>query len=256
MSQQEKLRESDFSSRLREARQILGITQESLAKQWGVEGNYIYILESGRRGFPRKWQIKVIELEEMVSKKISAKKMLSVGPEIRSGNLLLREEEKENRLSLSDRGAEQGDVRMGALLESGPLRQVPVVGFVAGANMLLNRKFDYTDMANQIEENFTTDSKDPNALGLIVEGDSMDPEYQEGDRIVVAPNAEPRNRDVVVARLAEEGSAMLKRFFRTGPEGKTIRLESTNPNYAPIIKEISEFRFIYPVVDMRRKPRR
>lgn len=135
-------------------------------------------------------------------------------------------------------------------------RRVPVVGFVAGANVLSNRAFNYSDLAAQIEEEVETDSKDPNALGLIVEGDSMEPEYLAGDRIVVAPNAEPRNRDVVVARLKDEGSAWLKRFFRTGPEGKTIRLESTNPHYPPIVKELSEFRFIYPVVEMQRKARR
>jgi SOS-response transcriptional repressor LexA len=135
-------------------------------------------------------------------------------------------------------------------------RKVPVVGFVAGADLLSNRAFNYSDLANQIEEEIPTESKDPNALGLIVEGDSMDPEYQAGDRIVIAPNAEPRNRDVVVARLKEEGAAMLKRFFRTGPEGKTVRLESTNRDYPPIVREISDFRFIYPVVEMQRKARR
>jgi SOS-response transcriptional repressor LexA len=152
-----------------------------------------------------------------------------------------------------------GDVRAAAIQEVATYRgrrKVPVVGFVAGANFLSGRGFNYSDLANQIEEDIETDSKDPNALGLIVEGDSMEPEYLAGDRIIVAPNAEPRNRDVVVARLLEEGSAMLKRFFRTGSEGKTIRLESTNPHYPPITKEISDFRFIYPVVEMQRKARR
>lgn len=251
MGQQENVRDTDFSSRLREARQMLGISQESLGKSWEVDGNYIYILESGRRGFPKKWQIKVIELEEEVRKKIADKSLRRNRGEQGSESMVMREGVNDFRLSEED----SGDVKPG-VFEAGVMKKVPVVGFVAGANFLLNRAFNYTDMANQIEEKIETDTKDPNALGLIVEGDSMDPEYQEGDRIVVAPNAEARNRDVVVARLMEEGSAMLKRFYRTGPEGKTIRLESTNPNYSPIIRERSEFRFIYPVVDMRRKPRR
>lgn len=136
-----------------------------------------------------------------------------------------------------------------------PKRRVPVVGFVAGADVLSDRAFNYSDLANQIEEDIETESKDPNALGLIVEGDSMDPEFQAGDRVIVAPNAEPRNKDIVVARTGE-GAAMLKRLFRSGLEGKTIRLESTNPDYLPIVKEATEFRFIYPVIEMRRKLRR
>jgi phage repressor protein C with HTH and peptisase S24 domain len=93
-------------------------------------------------------------------------------------------------------------------------RKAPVVGFVAGADLLSNRSFNYSDLSYQIEETIETDCRDPNALGLIVEGDSMEPEYLAGDRIIVAPNSEPRNRDIVVARLVEDGAAMLKRFFQ------------------------------------------
>lgn len=148
-----------------------------------------------------------------------------------------------------------GDVRPEFGVHYRAPRRVPVVGFVAGADFLCNRKFDYSDMANQIEDEIETTSKDPNALGLIVEGDSMYPEIKAGDKIVVAPNAEPRNDDVVVARLAEEGSAIIKRFHRSGPEGRTIRLESTNKHYADIVKDITEFRFIYPVVKIERTRR-
>lgn len=241
MSQQEKVRNSNFSSRLRAAREFLGITQENLGKAWGLTGDYIYMLESGRKPFPKKWELKVIELEDEVRKK--------TGFDLAE---LTGEKGAENILSIGDRL--EGDVR---LADSAPPylapRQVPVVGYVAGANMLSNRAFNFGDMANQIEDYFTTECRDPNALALIVEGDSMHPEIQAGDWIVVAPNSEPRHGKPAVARLKEEGSAVLKRFFRSGLEGRTIRLESTNPDYQPIVKDITEFQFIYPVVDLKRR---
>jgi len=82
----------------------------------------------------------------------------------------------------------------------------------------------------------------------------MEPDFREGDLIVFAPNSEPRNGDFVVARYSD-GGVVFKRFQRTGAEGAIILLESLNPNYAPIEKPLTEFRFIYPAVDMKRKLR-
>ncbi|HEX7861043.1 MAG TPA: S24 family peptidase [Verrucomicrobiae bacterium] len=160
----------------------------------------------------------------------------------------------ENLLSKSDSVSREGPLNE---VRTDPMvyrvkRKVPVVGYVAGANFLSDRSFNYADIANQIEEYIETTSRDPNAVALIVEGDSMEPQICAGDKIVVAPNSEPRNGKPVVARLAKEGSVVIKIFHRSGPEGKTIRLESRNKEYSDIVKDISEFRFIYPVVKVER----
>lgn len=145
----------------------------------------------------------------------------------------------------------------GAQYHAAPLkktRSVPVVSW-AGCAAIGDRGLDFTDSATQIAEHVETETWDPNAFGLIAEGDSMTPEIMPGDRLVFAPNEEPRNGDVVVARL-KTGAVLVKRFRRVGPEGKKVRLESTHPEYPAKEYGMDEFRFIYPAVDLKRKMRR
>ena len=127
-------------------------------------------------------------------------------------------------------------------------RLVPVVSWArAGAAS------DYADLCTQIDEWVQTDCQDPNAFALIIEGDSMEPDFRAGDRVVFAPNSEPRNGDFVVARLKENMGVLFKQFRRTGPEGRLIRLESLNINYTTQEHAVESFHFIYPVVGQFRK---
>ena len=47
-------------------------------------------------------------------------------------------------------------------------------------------------------------TKDENAFALRVIGDSMEPEFREGDIVIVSPNTEPVNGDFVIAKVAGE----------------------------------------------------
>ena len=132
-----------------------------------------------------------------------------------------------------------------------PIRRVPVVSWgAAGA------AHDYADLANQLDQSVESTCRDANAFALIVEGDSMEKEIFAGDIVIFSPNNEPRNGDIVVARLADDQGVLLKRFRRIGPEGKMIRLESTNPEYEPREFPAVAFRFIYPAVELKRQLRR
>ncbi len=90
------------------------------------------------------------------------------------------------------------------------------------------------------------ETKGPNAFALIVEGDSMEPRFHAGGRVVFAPNSEPRNGNFVVACLREVFGVLFKVFRRKGREGQIIRLESLNPEYPP-----DAFRFIYTAVEAK-----
>jgi phage repressor protein C with HTH and peptisase S24 domain len=83
----------------------------------------------------------------------------------------------------------------------------------------------------------------------------MEPEINAGDRVVVAPNLEARNGDVVLAKLAH-GGVMLKKFYRRGPEGKTIHLKSENTDYPDLEFSAAEFAFVYPAMEFKRLMRR
>jgi phage repressor protein C with HTH and peptisase S24 domain len=231
---------------LEKLREERGLSRRTLAEKAASAYSTIYNFEKGIAGvsddlLKRLAEVLAVRPEDILPLDAIARPVKRPGNHLSGPDMALRE-------------TFTGEVREFKVDYRTP-RRVPVVGFVAGADFLGNRAFNYSDMASQIEDEIETTSKDPNALGLIVEGDSMYPEIKAGDRIVVAPNSEPRNDDVVVARLEEDGAAIIKRFRRSGPEGRTIHLESTNKHYADIVKDVTAFRFIYPVVKIERTRR-
>jgi SOS-response transcriptional repressor LexA len=129
-------------------------------------------------------------------------------------------------------------------------RDIPVVSWAAAGAAR-----DYQDLATQIDETVASHVTDPNAFAIILEGDSMEPEFHAGDRVVVAPNLEARIGDAVLVKLTD-GRVFFKWFHRTGPEGKTIRLSSENSNYAPMEFSGAEVQFVYPALEFKRLMRR
>jgi phage repressor protein C with HTH and peptisase S24 domain len=69
-----------------------------------------------------------------------------------------------------------------------------------------------------------------NVYALEITGDSMEPVYRRGDRIVVAPGMTVRKGDRVVART-KEGEVLAKVLGRMTE--RTVELLSLNPSYAP-----------------------
>jgi phage repressor protein C with HTH and peptisase S24 domain len=124
--------------------------------------------------------------------------------------------------------------------------KAPVVSWASAG-----RGGSYADLADFLEEWVETDCKDANKYALIVEGDSMEPRFSPGDRIVVAPNVEARNGNVVVARVRETGQVFFKLFHET-TKGM-VRLTSYNPAYPPLEFSKEDFRFIHPVYSSTKK---
>ncbi len=69
-----------------------------------------------------------------------------------------------------------------------------------------------------------------NVYALEITGDSMEPVYRAGDRIVVQPGAELRRGDRIVARTTD-GEVLAKQLGRRN--NRTIELLSLNPDYEP-----------------------
>lgn len=67
---------------------------------------------------------------------------------------------------------------------------------------------------------------DQHAYALEVSGDSMEPLYRDGDRVIVSPAASVRRGDRVVVRTTE-GEVMVKQLVRL--TAKRIELASLNP---------------------------
>lgn len=80
---------------------------------------------------------------------------------------------------------------------------------------------------------------------LEVQGDSMEPLYREGDRIVVSPTEQVRRGDRVVVKT-RDGEVMAKILHRQ--TGKQIELRSLNPAYEPRIFELVDIEWIARII--------
>ncbi len=208
---------------LRKMRKALRLTQMELAHLLGIHRTYLVLIEKGKKiPSPRLQRF----IDEFIYK---------------------AEKESENRNPLSISRTFPG---LSMTPQPVSARRVPIVSWATAGDAK-----DHQDLATQIDEYVETNSKDSNAFAVIIEGDSMENKFYAGDRVVFAPNLEPRNGDAVLAKLAD-GRVFFKWYHRTGPEGTKIKLSSENPNYGPMEFAREEIQFIYPAWEVKRLLRR
>lgn len=133
-------------------------------------------------------------------------------------------------------------------------RKIPVVSWTTAG---LAHSFE--DLANQIDELVDATTKDPNAFAIEVVGDSMEGEVHPGDRVVLEPNREASSGDMAYVRFTDEagGGGTLKWFYRTGQEGRVIRLVAENPEWPTTEHPVQTVKFAYPVHNViRNRPRK
>ena len=80
---------------------------------------------------------------------------------------------------------------------------------------------------NHFAVDFPTNSHDQ-IYALEIQGDSMEPLYRDGDRIIVSPTSSIRRGDRVVVRTVE-GEVLAKVLARQ--TAKVLELESINPQH-------------------------
>ncbi len=121
----------------------------------------------------------------------------------------------------------------------------PVLGEVAAGNPLTI----YPDAINTVE--LPTIARMPKDSFLLrVKGDSLKDAYIfSGDIVIVNPNLEPKNGQIVVAIL--DDAAVVKRFYK---KRNGIELVSENPEYKPILidKKYPSFKVVGIVVGVYR----
>lgn len=139
--------------------------------------------------------------------------------------------------------------------EDPPRFSVPTAALAAagtGIECFDDLPFDENDLTE-------TDCSYPKARAVIIRGDSMEPDYPAGTRVIVTPGIGPDNGSLVVANL-KKGGIVFKRLYlpkgaplmdscEDGPsQGDTtpIELRSLNPKYAPKRYTRRDFYWIYP----------
>jgi phage repressor protein C with HTH and peptisase S24 domain len=107
--------------------------------------------------------------------------------------------------------------------------RVPVIGYAQAGQAGFFDDLGYPKGVGWDEVEFP-DLPDPNAYGLEISGDSMEPMYRDGDIIVVSPGAQIRRGDRVVLKT-KAGEIMAKELVRQ--TANRIDLRSLNPAHAP-----------------------
>lgn len=132
------------------------------------------------------------------------------------------------------------------------IRYAPVLNYVqAGAFTEIgdNGYDEYLPYSNKKVSN--------NAYWLIVKGDSMAPNFQEGDLLLVDSNRQPKSGDYVIAKIINENEATFKRYKVCGFDEKLnieyFQLIALNEFYSPIDSRYKPFTVLGVVVEYKRK---
>lgn len=94
---------------------------------------------------------------------------------------------------------------------------------------------------------------DPDAFAARVVGDSMDPDYREGDIVVFSPMRDIASGDDCFARLSCGDESTFKRvYFEQDGARELIRLQPVNSAYAPRVLDREDVAGLYRAVHVMR----
>jgi SOS-response transcriptional repressor LexA len=132
---------------------------------------------------------------------------------------------------------------------AGQVRQIPIVSWViAGKWEEICDAFQPGDADEWIE----SEMKAPNIFALRVKGDSMEPEFQEDDIIIVKPHVKGEHNDYVVVKN-EDDEATFKQLKKYG---KARILHPLNPKYPDIeLSDKVQYKIVGKVVEKIKRKR-
>lgn len=108
------------------------------------------------------------------------------------------------------------------------LRRIPILSSVQASHF---REVVQAEHDEQTEYIYT-DSKDRDAFAMRVHGDCMEPEFKEGEIVIINPNAQYDHNDFVLAMDRRDFHCTLKQFKNYG-DGN-LNLHPWNPKYDDI----------------------
>lgn len=250
----------DLGAAIRARRLALGLSLEALSARAGCAKSYLSTIENGRRAHPP---------SEEVVRRIAA--ALETEPERllrlarwQATPALIREEvgqmQAQNHLAgrlvslLRQNGLDSAhasgelrrlvdsldpDRRGGGNIEPGPpVRRIPLINNVAAG---YPREFTDLGYPARVADEYVAAPgiADEDAFAARVVGDSMAPEYHEGDIVIFSPERDtPPGSDCFV-RFEDDAETMFKRIFfeRGGAGEERIRLQPLNNRYPPRVED-------------------
>jgi phage repressor protein C with HTH and peptisase S24 domain len=112
---------------------------------------------------------------------------------------------------------------------------------------------DFEELPLGWEKRVATDCPDEQAFAVEIQGDSMEPKYLHGDIAVLMPTHQPRNGNLVVARLENEGIVFKVFTAREQSPVRVCSFTSYNSVFQPIEVPESSVLWNYPVYQIIRQ---
>ncbi|MFA5292424.1 MAG: S24 family peptidase [Phycisphaerae bacterium] len=126
-----------------------------------------------------------------------------------------------------------------------PGRLIPIINRVAAGYPV---DFDDLQYPAGFADDYVRcpDIDDPQAFGVRVIGDSMEPRFLQGDIVIFSPAVEVRSGDDCFVRLATPHETTFKRVFFEADN--IVRLQPRNEKYSPMVVEGSRINGLYRAV--------
>lgn len=247
---------------LRQARHEAGMTQQALGNRVGLSKSQICQIESGVRSISTE-RARMIEsvLGMRSGRLVAAAAWNQLSPELRQS--VQQTDERMRRITATLRQALDAAEPTEALRrlidhtrpnvdELAPLtRSIPVINKVAAG---YPAEFTDLDYPASIADDYVAcpDITDPDAFAARVVGDSMMPDYREGEIVVFSPELPTPNGSDCFVRLERDNETTFKRIFFED-DGETIRLQPLNPAYAPRVVHREDVAGMYAAAYVMRK---
>ncbi len=221
---------SNIGKHIIAARTARGWSQGDLAAKAGVSQGTIGHLESGRN----QSSTKLPQIASALGLKVE---------ELISGETEKRAPNEETRFS-------------NVVPAPVGLRRIPLISSVQAG--MMTEAVDPFPPGGAFEYLLTDLDVSEHAFALELEGRSMEPEFREGDRIIVDPATQPQPGDYVVAKNGREEATFKKYRPRgIGASGREVfELVPLNPDYPTINSENEPARIIGVMVEHRRYRKR
>jgi len=274
-----------LGARIREQRLARGLSLAGLAERVGCAKSYLSSIETGRRSNPPSEGLlrrleealgfgegRLLGLAQWRQTPASVRREVArLQSDRLAGRRLaaLLREEGENGLGALDAAYRTGELqklvaRLSPERESdgepgeGPVSEwlpveVPVINRVAAGYPT-----EFTDLGYpaRVADEYVRapDLDDPDAFAARVVGDSMAPDYREGDVVVFSPARAVRSGMDCFARLDPDSETTFKRVYFEGeePGEERIRLQPLNSTYPPRVLPRERVAGLYAAVSVIR----
>ena len=202
---------------IKEKREALDLSAREVARKAGITGEHIRYIESGQRKTPS---------FDIIMKILQAL-----------------------HVDLQEFLQETGYLPVN--VEPAPLkkvRPVPIISWIeAGKWHEVSSSFQSYDA----EEWTDSDVQGSDVFALRVKGDSMEPEFVDGDVIIVNPHAEVKPGDFAIVTNEDNGEAIFKQLRKYG---NTLILHPLNSKYEDIeLKRGHRYRIVGKVVKKEKR---